>query len=1120
LKTNFEILTSKLDEFIRKYYKNQLIKGGIYCLSVLVIFFLLVNLLEYFGQFDTLVRTVIFYVFIGLNLIIILKFLVIPLTHLFKMGKTITYDMAAEIIGRHFPEVGDKITNALQLKRLVEKNPSGLDLINAGIDQKITKIKPVPFSSAIDLKGNKKYLKYAIPPLLILLFLLVSAPNTITDPTTRLVKHNVHFEKELPFQLVIMNDELKAVQNEDFQLNVKVEGEESPDQVFLEFENNRNNLIKENTTQFSYSFTNIQKDIRFKIVADPFISETYTLKMLPKPILLNFEVAIDYPAYTGKNDETIHNNGELIVPEGTEVTWNFSTRNTDKISLRFSHELEEIKPSSGNIFTYQKKIKISEMYSIISENEYLTNSDSLVYAINALPDLYPTIAVEEFRDTVFDQRLYFRGNIKDDYGFDRLSFSYKVLGTKNREIASSSDKLPFNPGINPQQFYHFFDLSTLNIMPGETIEYYFEVWDNDRINGSKSTRSEMMRFKVPTLDEIEKQEAESNQRIKSEMEEAIDEVKQLQKEIEQLNRKLFEKNNLSWEDRQQVQELLDKQKELKEKLESINEENIEKSRKEEQYRDVNEEILQKQQQLEEMFERLMEDEEFEKFFKDLQELLDEVDKDKVNKMLDEMKMSNEDLEKQLDRNLELFKQLEFEKELEETIERLEKLSEKQHEISEKTEDKKTENEELLSEQEEINEEFDQLKEKLDALEELNEQLEDPNEFDQMDSLQDEIDQDMEDSMNSLQNNKKKNASQSQKNASEKMKQMAESLLAMQQQMVNEGMTEDIDDLRDILENLIKLSFDQEKIMTDVSNINLNDPQVLEIIQEQKNLKDDLKMVEDSLYALSKRQIMIQPFVNKEITSINENIDKAIDLLNNRNKQIIPQAASRQQYVMTSINNLALMLSESLNQMMMQMNSSSSSSCKSGNPKPGAGQPSLKSLRQMQEQLNQQMEGMKKGDKDSKGKQGSKGQSLSEQLARTAAQQEAIRGQMQKYAEELEKQGQFGASKELKKIMEDMEKTETDLVNKRITEQTLMRQKEILTRLLESEKAEMEREKEEKRESREGKIEISRNPKEILEYNKQQTNEVELLKTMPPTLKPFYKSKVNQYFYNFEELLKK
>jgi hypothetical protein len=206
--------------------------------------------------------------------------------------------------------------------------------------------------------------------------------------------------------------------------------------------------------------------------------------------------------------------------------------------------------------------------------------------------------------------------------------------------------------------------------------------------------------------------------------------------------------------------------------------------------------------------------------------------------------------------------------------------------------------------------------------------------------------------------------------------------------------------------------------------------------------------------------------------------------------------------------------------MQNMEMQSNSSCKN----PGGGKPSSspKNMSQMQKQINEQLEQMKNGQKQ-KGKEGEKGkpgeqgqgdkQSSSEQFARMAAEQEALRRQMQEYMEQLKSQGETGDAG-MSKIMEDMEKTEQDLVNKRITEETMQRQEEIYTRLLKHEKAAREREKEERRESNEAKNQDYSNPNQFLEYKRLLLKEVELLKTVPPDLKPFYKRKVNEYFYNF------
>ena len=177
------------------------------------------------------------------------------------------------------------------------------------------------------------------------------------------------------------------------------------------------------------------------------------------------------------------------------------------------------------------------------------------------------------------------------------------------------------------------------------------------------------------------------------------------------------------------------------------------------------------------------------------------------------------------------------------------------------------------------------------------------------------------------------------------------------------------------------------------------------------------------------------------------------------------------------------------------------------------------MRQMQEKLNKQMESLK-GELEKQGKQnqGKRGQGnnrqMSEQLARMAAEQEAIRNEMKKYQDQMNEQG-IKPNGQLNDAMLKMEQTEKDLVNKRILQETLNRQQEILTRLLESEKAELQREQEEKRQSTEAKNQKYSNPSSIFQYNIQKTTATELLKSTQPSYNYFYRNKINSYFLKFE-----
>lgn len=1135
MSTNYIILITKLDEFIRKYYKNQVLRGLLYCIAGGLLFYLGITLMEYFAHFNTGMRTFLFYSFLSINTFIVTRLIILPLLKLNKLGSVISYEQAAGIIGKHFNNVQDKLLNVLQLQNeatlssLVTRHSS--ILLEAAIDQKIKELKPIPFTSAINLAENKKYLKFALAPVVALLFILFSAPSIITDSTRRLVKHGTYFEKESPFQFNIQNKDLRTVQQEDFELQVKLTGNEVPDNIYVSIDNNEYKLNKENTIEFSYLFKNPQKSTRFKLTADGYQSKEYELAVLPNPILLNFNVTLNYPKYLGKHDDVIKNTGDLLIPVGTKVTWNFNTQNTNMLRMSFIDTAFAVQPSAKDAYNFSSRIMNDARYAITTANEFIRSKDSVLYSINVIPDQYPLIGVDEQKDSLLQKVFYFKGQVKDDYGFTNLTFNYRFINksdsTDHRSPITDnhvSVSIPISKSLTQDQFLYTWDLNMLNIASGDALEYYFEVWDNDGVHGAKSARSQKLVFKAPTMQEISENTEKNNSKIKEELKETIQDAKDLQKQLNALNKKILEKKDLSWEDKKKMEELLQQQNELQQKVESIKNENQKNNLSQSEFKQVDQQIAEKQKQLEDLLQQVLTPEMKQKM-EELQKMLAELDKNKVQNELEKMKMNAKDVEKELNRTLEAFKRLEVEQKLQENIEKLNELKNEQEELARKSDDKKSDVKELEKKQDELNKKFEDFQKDMKDLEKKNKELEQPNNIENTDKKQEDIKQDMKASDQQLQDNKRSKASQSQKNAAQKMDQLAQQMKKMQEEMQEEANTEDAKALREILDNLIQLSFDQEGLMSDLRKIRIDNPQYPKVAQQQKKLQDDAKMIEDSLLALSKRVPTIKSAVNREISAINMNMEKAIGALAERQTA---EANSRQQFSMTSINNLALMLNESLQNMQQQQQQSKSQQAGKGSCKNPGGmgkKPSMANLRQMQQQLNEQIQKMKdamakdgkqKGKEGKGGKSGANGQQgMSEQLAKLAAQQEYIRQQMQKAAEGLEKSGKPG-SKPGGDAAQKMEETETDLVNKLISQETIRRQQEILTRLLDYEKAEKERDQDEKRQSNEAKSDFIRNPNAFLEYNRLKEREIELLKTVPPSLNPFYKSKVNEYFNNFEQ----
>jgi hypothetical protein len=220
---NYQLLLEKLDQFIRKFYINKLIRGALYSVGLILILFLAISILEYYYYFSTDVRKLMFFSFISLSILALSWWVVIPLLKYFRLGKVISHEQAAQIIGDHFSNVKDKLLNILQLKHQSDQS-SNRELILASVDQKSEEIKVIPFRNAIDLSKNRKYLKYALPPVLLLLLILFVNANLITDSTTRLINNDKDFEKPAPFSFILEEDEPSVVQFNDYPLLVKIEG--------------------------------------------------------------------------------------------------------------------------------------------------------------------------------------------------------------------------------------------------------------------------------------------------------------------------------------------------------------------------------------------------------------------------------------------------------------------------------------------------------------------------------------------------------------------------------------------------------------------------------------------------------------------------------------------------------------------------------------------------------------------------------------------------------------------------------------------------------------------------------------------------------------------------------
>ena len=1098
--SHIHIILRELDEFIHKYYLNEFIKGLILFVLIAIFYVASLSFVEYFAFFPPQIRTVLFYFSLCAAMVALVVYVIIPLFHVYRIGNVISYKEAAKIITKFFPEVKDTLLNALELSddTSLEEN----QLAIAAINQKVAALRPIPFATAIDLRKLLRYGKYAMMLVVAIVLISLLFPRAIVEGATRIVKHNEFFEKPAPFTFILDSDSLSVLKGSDFTISMHIEGSFIPDRVEIAISGNTFLMTKKTASSFEYVVRGCNSSLHFAFLADDYSSNTYKLQVIPLPQVLHFSIDVTAPAYTQFENTTVTNTGDITFPAGSRISWNVET--TDADSLFFVSKGKKLSfTKKGDNFILNQTITKTTQYSLIGKNESLDSIAIINYTFTVVPDLRPAIQVEQRQDSTQFFKYYYRGEIQDDYGFSSLEFVYFP---KDKEKDAVRVPLEFSPANPRQQFFYMFDFSQFG--EGSTIQYYFEVFDNDAINGKKSARTTKYDVVIPTQKELEKMQEQYSEQIQSSFEQSSSTAQELMKDFDKLKQKLLNENISDWERKQLLDEMQQKQEQMKQQVEQLQQSLQQKNNLQQKLSEQDEELLKKQQEIENLLNNLM-DEELKKMMDEFNSMMDQFNKDEFLKKSDEMKMSYEDLSKQLDRDLELLKRMDVEEQVTNIGNRLQELSDQQQKLSEDLRNGKN-NEELQQKIDNISKEMESVKNSYNDAKQKNEELQQKYELQNFDKQFNDIQQFMQQSKSEQAQKQQNKSSKSMKDASDKTEQLAQSMNQMMQQQMSKQNMEDMANLRQIMENLLTFSFNQEDLLTKTGKLTFVDPNYAAISDQQNALQENFKIIKDSLYALSLRVPEISQPINNEVFNIYKNGATVIDNLEQQHRSL---AKINQQYIMTSANNLSLLLSEVLESMQKSAAQQMSGQQQCQNPKQsGKGaKPSFQQMKQMQqslkEQMQQMMDQMKNGTIPS--------QSMQKQMSEMLMKEQMLK----QLGNSMMKDGELSpeGAQQLKDIQRLMDQTERDIVNQNITPQTMLRQEQILTRLLEAENAKNERDMDKERESKTAKENPSETAKKQFKHTEnQKTQYDDVLQENSLKLKSNYQKIFSDYIINLNE----
>ncbi|MFZ2430322.1 MAG: DUF4175 family protein [Lutibacter sp.] len=1076
---DFIRIREKLQAFIKKYYFNELIKGLLLFFAIGALYFIFTLFVEYFLWLKPFARSLLFWLFVFIELALFAAYIVFPITQILGLKKGISEVEASKIIGNHFPEVKDKLLNMLQLNE-IKQNP---ELIEASILQKSRELRPIPFKRAVEFTKNKKYLKFAIIPFLIWLLVFITGNISIfTDSFSRVVNYDKVYLPPAPFSFSILNESLTVVEGEPFTLQIETVGNTVPENVKINFLNESYYLENSALGKFQYSFSKIQKSIKFYLEANGVTSEIYQINSIETPVINNLKMVLQYPVYTGKQSEVVQNTGNVSVPQGTKITWQIETEKTDTIAFIPNEEVPVyFAKNAKEYFSFSKQVFNAINYKITTSNQQLHDYESLNFVIQVIPDEHPQIIVNSDIDSISRGPVQFVGQVSDDYGVNKLQMVYynkrnkKALKSHLIDIVKSSIT----------DFYYVFP-DGISLEEGVDYELYFEVFDNDAVNGRKSSKSRTFSYYNKTEKEISEELLEEQKETIGELSKLVEKSKKSNEGVEKFKNELQKSADIDWNDTKKLEELLMRQTQYQEMIQNQTnklEKNLNEQKDQIETKENKAELLKRIEETKKLAEQ-------EKMMEELKALTKKLDKEDLVEKLKEMVKKNQRNEQSLERILELTKRFYVEQKANQIRENLENLGKKEESLSNENQEKNT-----SEKQQELNKEFDAIKKEANELQKQNQALKRPMVLPENMEEMNDINKDLNKALEQLKSQQTESAKKSQKSAAKKMQQLSKNMAHDMTAMEAESIDENIDDLRKIVDNLIIFSFEQEDLLDRFSTADINHPEYPNNLKKQYVLKEYFNHIDDSLYVLALRLVTMSTMIQKEVSDTHYYLDESLLNFTDDKADI---GISNQQFVITAANNLANSLSDLLENLM-----NASPSFGQGKGKGNSQSFGLPDIIKKQGELNEQI---KDGIEKEGNKPGENGDGLSDELYEIYKQQELLKGMLKDFLgdspENSEKTGE---------AIKKMEELEKELLEKGFTIDVVKKILQLNYELLKLQKATLQQGEDNVRKSETSKVIFEKRNLEAIELKNRYFNYNEILNRQSLPLRTIYKKKVQEYF---------
>ena len=1028
----------------------------------------------------------------------------------------------ARTVGASTPAIADRLVALFQLEE-GRASASPPAVRHAAVQQLAAQLDPEPFDALVDTDRVRRAAPWLAVPVLATALIVAGPVALFSDASARLFSPGTAFERPAPYVLQVAPGSAELVEGDDFTVEAHITDQmgEPPSEVVVEMDTpdgvREHRMSQDDSHTWTAALSNIRSSFSYRVRTAEVQSTTYDVDVAARPQVRRLNVTVHPPAYTNQTPESLPaNTGDVTALPGSEVHVQATLGGgpITEAALQFEGTADRPMTVASDNASARFTVEQPTTYQIHIQNEEgIPNPDPIRHRVEVRPDEPPRISfeapdpmttLESDRTTELDLR------IRDDFGFSQLRIHYRPHygGESDEDVSFESFDIPIDaPYDTDQRVEHTWLLlqdTGLDLLPGDEVEYYAEVWDNDAVAGFKSAETNRQRLRMPTAADRYADLDRSQDDTQSALDAVNERSSALQQQFEQLRDEVHRTQDASWEDREEAQRLREQQEEMSQQIDEAAQRLEESTRQMERDGLAREETQQMYQELQDVIQEI-DNPDLQDALRQLQEAMEELDFGDMQQSMGDVEDELADYQERLERAMELFKRLRTQQKLDEMTDRADQLDEQQGDLQSDTEaaaqdaDEAPDSDALQRRQEDARAEMEALQE---ALDDFAEDLADtPNApTDSYDDLQEQLEQgdiqeQMEAAAEALQQQDWSSAQDAQQQAGDQLADMSESLGQMQAEMDQAQSQMNVNAIWYALENTLWLSKEQEALRNEVSQFADDAAELRTLMRTQNNLRTGLESVGDSLSAAARNTPQLRQVVRERLGAGLNAMQQAVQHLDDREGD---QARPQQTDAMTVLNELALLLSQLLDQMEGEGGGE------------GGGMSMDQMIQQMQEMSGDQQALNRELQEHLENVAGER-LSVDEEARREqiAAEQERLQEAMRAMSEEDAADQMLG---DLDDIADAMEESLRDLENPRNERDLLDRQQRILSRMLDAQRAlQAQGQSDDRQGDRPGDIERRPSPDELPPHEATEALRQALIDALEGGYSTEYETLIRRYF---------